>query len=233
MGIQTWALKSATPAQPVSFAQTHQLTPPAQISTHTVARHTNLSSEDIASLDWSSLQQTVSQCQLCELHASRTQTVFGVGSPDADVLIIAEAPGDEEDVTGEPFVGRAGKLLDAMLHAIQFDRQQVYITNVLKCRTPQNRDPHTSEILCCDAYLQRQIALIKPKVILALGRVAAQHLLITQNPLASLRGRIHSCNGIPLLATYHPAYLLRTPAEKGKVWQDLLQLKQVLRKSVG
>ncbi|MDQ1362423.1 MAG: uracil-DNA glycosylase [Pseudomonadota bacterium] len=188
-----------------------------------------VSSKEIASLDWQQLQQVVSQCKLCELHETRTQTVFGAGNQNAGLLIISEAPGADEDRLGEPFVGRAGKLLDAMLRAIQLDRQKVYIANVLKCRPPENRDPHVSEIICCDPYLQRQIALIQPKIILALGRIAAHHLLFTQNPLAGLRGRLHSYSGIPLIVTYHPAYLLRTPADKGKAWQDLLRVKEILQ----
>ena len=150
------------------------------------------------------------------------------GNQSAQLLIIGEAPGADEDRLGEPFLGHAGQLLDAMLRAIQLDRQQVYIANVLKCRPPQNRDPHTSEIICCDGYLQRQIALIQPKLILAVGRVAAHHLLLTKNALGSLRGRMHRYNGIPLMVTYHPAYLLRTPADKGKAWLDLLQVKRLL-----
>ena len=233
MGIQAWSLKTATAVADNDNAQPiHSSTSPAVSTSQVVAAHVDAnkdkSNKDVASLDWQSLQQLVSQCQLCELHATRTQTVLGTGNQHADLLIIGEAPGAEEDSLGEPFVGQAGKLLDAMLHAIQLDRQQVYITNVLKCRPPQNRDPHTSEIICCDSYLQRQIALIQPKVILAVGRVAAHHLLLTQTALGSLRGRKYSYNGIPLLVTYHPAYLLRMPAEKGKAWQDLLQVKKIL-----
>jgi uracil-DNA glycosylase len=237
MGIQAWSLKTTSSAQQVAatqhapqlFGETEQQV--QTISQPVADQYTSkqiVSSKDIASIDWQQLQQVVSQCQLCELHATRTQTVFGVGNQNADLLIIGEAPGADEDRLGEPFVGRAGKLLDAMLRAIQLDRQRVYIANVLKCRPPQNRDPHTSEIICCDPYLQRQIALIQPKIILALGRIAAHHLLFTQNSLGSLRGRMHSYNGIPLMVTYHPAYLLRTPADKGKAWQDLLQIKQKL-----
>lgn len=233
MGIQAWSLKTAPVVadddaeQPVSHVESPVVNT-SQVVKHNADATQTVPAKDIASLDWSTLQQLVSQCQLCELHATRTQTVFGTGNQDADLLIIGEAPGAEEDSLGEPFVGQAGKLLDAMLHAIQLDRQQVYITNVLKCRPPQNRDPHTSEIICCDSYLQRQIALIQPKVILAVGRVAAHHLLLTQTALGSLRGRKYSYNGIPLLVTYHPAYLLRMPAEKGKAWQDLLQVKKIL-----
>jgi DNA polymerase len=233
MGIQSWSLKTAASVTDAATIPEQEIPSPLieSVTTETVAPAVTqaVSSKDIALLDWHALQQAVSQCQLCELHATRTQTVFGVGNQQADLLIIGEAPGADEDRLGEPFVGRAGKLLDAMLHAIQLDRQQVYIANVLKCRPPQNRDPHTSEIFCCDPYLQRQIALIQPRIILALGRIAAHHLLLTQSALGSLRGRMHSYNGIPLMVTYHPAYLLRTPAEKGKAWQDLLQVKKLLQ----
>lgn len=234
MGIQAWSLKTAAPAQQPAITQSalQQLSEVVENTSQPVADQSVsnqvVSSKDISLLDWQSLQQVVSQCQLCELHATRTQTVFGVGNQNADLLIIGEAPGADEDRLGEPFVGRAGKLLDAMLRAIQLDRQQVYIANVLKCRPPQNRDPHTSEIICCDPYLQRQIALVQPKIILALGRIAAHHLLFTQSSLGSLRGRMHSYNGIPLMVTYHPAYLLRTPADKGKAWQDLLQTNKYI-----
>ncbi len=183
---------------------------------------------DVGSMDWEQLRTAVSQCQLCELHSTRTQTVFGVGDAHADLLIVGEAPGAEEDRQGEPFVGRAGKLLDAMLAAIELDRRQVFIANVLKCRPPNNRDPRTSEIVCCDAYLQRQIELIQPKAILALGRIAAHHLLVSQDSLGKMRQRQHSYNGIPLLVSYHPAYLLRNPVDKRKSWHDLIQIKKVL-----
>lgn len=183
---------------------------------------------DISQLDWQALEQQVSQCRQCELHQSRTQTVFGVGNQQADLFIVGEAPGAEEDRQGEPFVGRAGQLLDAMLKAIQLDRQQVYIANVLKCRPPNNRDPHTSEIMCCEPYLQRQIELLQPKIILALGRIAAHHLLLSDESLAKLRQQNHRYNGIPLMVTYHPAYLLRKPSDKRKSWQDLLKVKAML-----
>ena len=180
---------------------------------------------NIGDMDWQQLEQAVSVCQLCELHTTRTQTVFGVGNKNADLLIVGEAPGADEDKQGEPFVGRAGKLLDAMLQAIELDRSKVFIANVLKCRPPNNRNPHTSEIVCCDAYLQRQIELIQPKTILALGRIAAHHLLVSQESLGKLRQQEHSFNGIPLLVSYHPAYLLRNPVDKRKSWQDLLKIK--------
>jgi uracil-DNA glycosylase, family 4 len=178
--------------------------------------------DDIASLDWTALQQRVQHCTLCsELAASRTQTVFGVGDRQAQWLVIGEAPGADEDAQGEPFVGRAGQLLNAMLQAIGLQREQVYIANVLKCRPPNNRDPKPDEAAHCEPYLQRQIALLQPQLILVVGRVAAQNLLKTDTPIGKLRGSVHRYNDIPLVVTYHPAYLLRSPGEKRKAWDDL------------
>lgn len=174
-------------------------------------------------LDWPALEAAVASCTRCNLHRTRTQTVFGVGNRQADWLIIGEAPGAEEDKRGEPFVGRAGQLLDAMLAAIGLDRTQAFIANILKCRPPNNRDPQANEVACCEPYLQQQIALIQPKLILAVGRIAAQNLLKTDLPLARLRGQAHHYgeNQIPVIVTYHPAYLLRTPSDKRKAWEDL------------
>jgi DNA polymerase len=177
---------------------------------------------------WQQFEQAVVDCTKCELHASRTQVVFGVGDKDADLLIIGEAPGRDEDLRGEPFVGRAGQLLNAMLAAIGFKREQVYIANILKCRPPGNRDPQPEEAAACNPWLQQQIELIQPAVILALGRVAAHNLLNTEQSLAALRSKQHSYAGIPLLVSYHPAYLLRKPIEKRKSWQDLKQVKLLL-----
>jgi len=164
----------------------------------------------------------VLQCTKCPLHLTRTQGVFGVGPKRADWLVIGEAPGAEEDRRGEPFVGAAGQLLDAMLRAIGLDRAtNVYIANMLKSRPPGNRDPKPEEIAACLPYLQRQIELLRPKIMLAVGRIAAQSLLGTQAPLGRLRGEVHRFGDTPLVVTYHPAYLLRTPAEKRKAWEDL------------
>jgi uracil-DNA glycosylase family 4 len=177
-----------------------------------------------ASADWLPLQAQISTCTKCSLAASRTRTVFGVGHPHADWLVIGEAPGAEEDRQGEPFVGAAGKLLDAMLQAIGLSRREnVFIANMLKCRPPGNRDPRPEELAACLPYLMRQIAAIKPKLILAVGRIAAQSLLATDASLGRLRGRVHRFGPLStaLIVTYHPAYLLRTPAEKRKAWEDL------------
>lgn len=170
---------------------------------------------------WKHLQHEVSICRACSLCGTRTQTVFGVGNKHADWLLIGEAPGRDEDLQGEPFVGRAGQLLNEMIRAIGLPRQQVYIANMLKCRPPNNRDPQAEEVDACNTFLQQQIGLIRPKIILAVGRIAAQNLLNTQQPLARLRGMRHHYNGIPMVAIHHPAYLLRSLTEKAKAWEDL------------
>jgi uracil-DNA glycosylase len=173
---------------------------------------------------WQRLLDEVRGCRLCPLHATRTQGVLGVGPKRSDWLVIGEAPGAEEDRRGEPFVGAAGQLLDAMLRAIGLDRRtNVYIANVLKSRPPNNRDPRPEEVEACLPYLARQIGLLQPKIMLAVGRIAAQNLLGTDAPLSRLRGRVHHFveQQTPLVVTYHPAYLLRTPADKRKAWEDL------------
>jgi len=176
-----------------------------------------------AGVDWPELRARVAACTRCSLSATRTQTVFGVGNQRAEWLVVGEAPGAEEDRQGEPFVGRAGQLLNSMLRAIGLAREQVYIANVLKCRPPGNRDPGPSEAAECLPYLEQQIALIKPKIMLAVGRIAAQNLLRTDKTLGSLRQQVHrfGISQVPLIVTYHPAYLLRTPADKRKSWEDL------------
>ncbi len=182
------------------------------------------------SSDWDQLAAQVSGCVLCDLHRTRTQTVFGVGNQQAELLVIGEAPGAEEDRQGEPFVGRAGQLLNSMLRATGTPRETVYIANLLKCRPPGNRDPAPEEVRCCQPYLQRQIELLEPKVVLAVGRIAAQNLLATQTPIGKLRGTVHryGARATPLVVTYHPAYLLRSPTEKRKAWTDLLIVRSEL-----
>jgi uracil-DNA glycosylase family 4 len=182
---------------------------------------TAVESLDTSEMDWPELRTAVADCTRCPLHQSRTQTVFGVGNENADWLIVGEAPGAEEDRRGEPFVGRAGKLLDEMLRAAGQSRDEVFIANILKCRPPNNRDPEAEEASACRGYLQRQIALLKPKIILAVGRIAAQTLLDTDTPVGKLRGQLHQLGDIPMVVTYHPAYLLRSPSQKRKSWQDL------------
>ncbi len=176
----------------------------------------------IPATTWPELKQQVRECQRCGLRAGCTQTVFGAGNERADWLFIGEGPGADEDAQGEPFVGQAGKLLDNMLMAIKLSRgKQAYIANIVKCRPPENRNPKAEEIAQCLPYLQRQIELIQPKLIVALGKVAANNLLGVDVPLGTLRGTLHDYNGIPLIVTYHPAYLLRSPSEKAKAWEDL------------
>jgi DNA polymerase len=174
-------------------------------------------------VQWDSLKAEVLSCTRCALHSTRTQGVFGVGNRRAEWLVIGEAPGAEEDRRGEPFVGRAGQLLNAMLAAIGLPREQVFIANVLKSRPPSNRDPRPDEVAACLPFLMRQIALLQPRLMLAVGRIAAQNLLATDMPLGRLRGQVHSFGELntPLIVTYHPAYLLRTPADKRKAWEDL------------
>ena len=182
-------------------------------------------------LDWPALEQAVRECTQCGLHATRTQTVFGVGDRRAKWMFIGEAPGADEDRQGEPFVGRAGQLLNAMLFAMKLKREEVFIANVLKCRPPGNRDPQPQEVEHCESYLIRQIELIQPRLIVALGRHAAHSLLKTETPLGKLRGQRLSYHGTPLIVTYHPAYLLRSPADKRKVWDDLCLAKRILETS--
>lgn len=182
-----------------------------------------------AGLDWPALRARVAACTRCTLSATRTQTVFGVGNLRAEWLIVGEAPGAEEDRQGEPFVGRAGQLLNSMLRAVGLAREQVYIANVLKCRPPGNRDPSPTEAAECLPYLEQQIALLKPKLMLAVGRIAAQNLLRTDKTLGSLRQQVHrfGASQLPLIVTYHPAYLLRTPGDKRKSWEDLKFAREV------
>ena len=201
MGIDLWIPRDQVDAEPV--------------------RSEPAAEADTAGYDWDELRAAVTGCTRCPLHESRTQTVFGVGSPVANWMIIGEAPGAEEDRRGEPFVGRAGKLLDEMLLAIGEQRDSVFIANILKCRPPNNRDPSPGEAASCRPYLERQIELVQPKIILAVGRIAAQQLLQSDAPVGRLRGRVHRLGAIPLVVTYHPAYLLRSPSQKRKSWDDL------------
>ena len=170
---------------------------------------------------WLSLRQEVATCRRCQLHETRTQTVFGVGDPDADWLFVGEAPGEQEDLRGEPFVGRAGQLLDEMIRALGLEREKVFIANVLKCRPPKNRDPSAEESLACEPFLVQQVRMVRPRIIMAVGRIAAQNLLKTQVPIGKLRGQIHQYENIPVVVTYHPAYLLRSQTEKRRAWEDL------------
>ena len=180
----------------------------------------------VAQMDWPALRAAVAGCEACGLCKTRRNTVFGVGDTQTDWMIVGEAPGENEDLQGEPFVGAAGQLLDNMLRAVGRSRsgegaKGAYIANVLKCRPPANRNPQPQEVAQCEPYLARQVALVKPKIIVAMGRFAVQSLLRTEEPIGRLRGRVHRYEGVPVIVTYHPAYLLRTPADKAKAWEDL------------
>lgn len=232
MGIAQWVLRSRavrplTPSAGAAQAEA-ALAPECEVEPPS-----NPLSADggVSGLDWQQLEARVAACTGCALHASRTRTVFGVGDRHAEWMIIGEAPGGDEDRQGEPFVGRAGQLLNAMLRAVGLGRDQVFIANILKCRPPRNRDPLPGEVAECEPYLQRQIALLQPKLILAVGRIAAQNLLNTDTSIGRLRGQVHryGAEGIPLVVTYHPAYLLRSPKEKRKSWQDLRLAQSVIR----
>ena len=211
MGIDSWVSRTASPIIEQPIQDYRQVTS--------------------SGLSWEELANSVANCTKRELHKTRTQTVFGVGNQNAKLLFIGEAPGANEDLQGEPFVGRAGQLLNAMLSAIELKRTDVFIANILKCRPPNNRDPKPEETTCCTPYLLRQIELLQPTLIVALGRIAAQFLLNTTTSLSKLRGQLHEYQQIPLLVTFHPAYLLRTPSEKAQAWHDFLKIKSELCKS--
>ena len=193
-------------------------------------KNTNVrKNEPVPAGGWIELKQAVSGCTQCSLHQTRTQTVFGVGDEDADWMLIGEAPGAEEDRLGDPFVGQAGRLLDNMLTAIDLHRSKnVYIANVLKCRPPANRNPEAEEVAKCSPHLLKQIELVKPKLILAMGRFAAQTLLSSDASIASLRGKVYRYAGVPLIVTYHPAYLLRSLPDKAKAWADLVFARKTM-----
>lgn len=238
LGVESWTLRSTTveapaPAALEPVARSAQLgvsepAPPMRASAKTPEPRP---SEPVPT-DWAGLRAAVKDCQRCKLCTTRTQTVFGVGPEDASLMVVGEGPGADEDAQGEPFVGKAGKLLDAMLSAIgRSRRDNVFIANVVKCRPPGNRDPEADEVEACRPYLEQQIRLVKPKLILGLGRIAAQRLLNSAEPLSKLRGPIHryGAERTPLFITYHPAYLLRSPREKAKSWDDLKKVWRFLR----
>jgi DNA polymerase len=184
---------------------------------------------ELAADHWAELQAEVANCTRCGLCKTRKNTVFGTGNPQADWLLIGEGPGQHEDEQGKPFVGNAGLLLTEMIRAMGLAREQVFITNIVKCRPPNNRDPHVDEVASCHDYLQRQIALIKPKIILAVGRISAQTLLNTDAPVSRLRNKVHFLDDTPVIVVYHPAYLLRSLLEKRKAWQDLQFAMQTMK----
>jgi uracil-DNA glycosylase len=208
--------------EPPFFDPTEDLPWTDDVSTPASTVAAEIAQDDVHTLDWTALEARVSDCQRCRLCERRTNAVFGVGDREADWMLIGEAPGENEDKQGEPFVGQAGKLLDNMLRALTLSRESnVYIANVIKCRPPGNRNPELDEVARCEPYLQRQVELVKPKVIVALGRFAAQSLLKSEGSIASMRGRIHEYQGVPVIVTYHPAYLLRSLPDKAKAWADL------------
>ena len=220
MGIDVWV--------PRASMQNEQ-----QVSSDSVTDNDEPETQESAIDNWDILQAEVANCTKCALCATRTQTVFGSGNKQADWMLVGEAPGQHEDEQGLPFVGNAGLLLTEMLRAIGLTREEVFITNILKCRPPNNRDPHADEVESCNNYLQRQQQLIKPKIILAVGRIAAQTLLKTDEPLARLRGKVHAFNNTPVVVVYHPAYLLRSLPEKRKAWQDLTHAMQTIKNYKG
>ena len=258
MGVRVWWPEAPRPASPAPSAPTAQsapslaagtLTPPAPVAAARsvpAARPVPVAPEPaggpisvvaadaVAHMDWQALRAAVSDCQACGLCQGRQQTVFGVGDVQARWMVIGEAPGEHEDRQGEPFVGQAGQLLDQMLRAIGLSRSAqgeagVYIANTLKCRPPHNRNPEPAELAACAPFLMRQLALVQPAIILAMGRFAVQSLLQTQEPIGRLRGRVHQVAGVPVVVTYHPAYLLRNPADKAKAWEDLCLALEVAR----
>jgi DNA polymerase len=236
MGIRLWApalpeavdLLEAPPAAVVAAPPATprlRVVQPVPITPRAAAAEAG--ADGIASLDWPALRDTVATCTACKLCHSRTQTVFGVGNQRAHWMLVGEGPGEQEDLQGEPFVGKSGQLLDNMLRAIALQRgaaepaQQVFIANAVKCRPPNNRHPEAEELAACAPFLARQVALVQPRIIVALGRAAVQSLLGSNEAIGKLRGRVHRYQGVPLIVTYHPAYLLRSPTEKARAWDDL------------
>lgn len=212
--------RTHTPVEPVASPS---VTVPSQIQAVPPPADLSAQGSEVARMNWDELATAVRSCTKCPLHATRTNGVFGVGDRGARWLIIGEAPGADEDKQGEPFVGRAGQLLNAMLKAIGLAREQVFIANILKSRPPNNRDPKPEEVRACIPYLYRQIELVNPTLILCVGRIAAQTLLDVDTPIGKLRGAVHRiAANRPMVVTYHPAYLLRSPVEKRKSWADLL-----------
>ena len=224
----------ASPA-PAPVRMSRPVAAPAEANSPSAPRPLAARPSGVAAMDWPALREAVAGCEACGLCRSRRNTVFGVGHEQAQWMIIGEAPGEQEDRQGEPFVGKAGQLLDNMLRAVGLTRaeagpeQQVYIANVLKCRPPMNRNPEPQEVAQCEPFLKRQVELVAPKLILAMGRFAVQSILQTGEPIGRLRGRVHAYHGVPVVVTYHPAYLLRNPADKARSWDDLCLAREVLR----
>ncbi|MHA7840478.1 MAG: uracil-DNA glycosylase [Gammaproteobacteria bacterium] len=224
MGIEQWRPREELMEKQITSQQESK---PQEITTSSAL------SQHPPEQEWSEFQSTVKNCTKCALHATRTHVVFGVGDPKADLMIVGEAPGAQEDRQGEPFVGRAGQLLNNMLKAIELKREAIFIANILKCRPPNNRDPKPEEVAQCTPYLEQQLAHIKPKLILAVGRIAAHFLLQQKTSLSRLRGQEFSygTEKTPLMVTYHPAYLLRNPNDKSKSYEDLLRVQDFLKRN--
>ena len=220
---------------PAPVRMSRPVAAPAEANSPSAPRPLAARPSGVAAMDWPALREAVAGCEACGLCRGRQNTVFGVGHEQAQWMIIGEAPGEQEDRQGEPFVGKAGQLLDNMLRAVGLTRaeagpeQQVYIANVLKCRPPMNRNPEPQEVAQCEPFLKRQVELVAPKLILAMGRFAVQSILQTGEPIGRLRGRVHAYHGVPVVVTYHPAYLLRNPADKARSWDDLCLAREVLR----
>ncbi|MCK5718593.1 MAG: uracil-DNA glycosylase [Thiomargarita sp.] len=250
MGIQVWVRRSLS--EPINVSSNNLVEPKFSETNNISVNSENIVTQKLAvsnekdkiitetepsqeindKPDWQTLKTQVTNCTTCELHKTRTQTVFGVGNSKAELMFVGEAPGADEDAQGEPFVGQSGQLLTEMLYAINLTRESVYIANIIKCRPPNNRNPHVNEIHSCQSFLQRQIELIEPKIIIAIGRVAAHSLLSTTISISKLRLQRfeYGENHIPLVVTYHPAYLLRSPLEKRRSWQDLKFICQIINK---
>ena len=244
MGLRVWTAPAAAAPEAAEAAEAPEAAvaapapaaappPPAGDARPASAMAPDARSAAIATMDWPALRAAVAACEACGLCQSRRQTVFGVGHAHAHWMIVGEAPGEQEDREGEPFVGAAGQLLDSMLRALQLTRgeataeRQVYIANTLKCRPPRNRNPEADELARCEPFLVRQIELIRPRRILAMGRFAVHSLLRSSEPIGKLRGRVHRYRGVPLVVTYHPAYLLRNLVDKARAWDDLCLAAQV------
>ena len=238
MSLRVWVLPDVEPAPPAALMVESATEVAAEIATEvatevatapqTISPTARADLADLSALNWSALRDSVAACRACGLCESRTQTVFGVGHPRAHWMVVGEAPGEDEDRQGEPFVGASGQLLDRMLAALQLSRspggapeRSVYIANTLKCRPPRNRNPSAEELALCEPFLVRQIELLQPRIILAMGRFAVQTLLRNDAPIGRLRGQVHRYQGVPLVVTYHPAYLLRSLGEKARAWEDL------------
>jgi uracil-DNA glycosylase len=239
MGLRVWQPPASPVAESTTAAQAEPACDAAEIPAQALAAPRPPASPG-PGLDWTALRDAVAACRACSLCESRRQTVFGVGHRQAQWMVVGEAPGEQEDLTGEPFVGAAGQLLDAMLRALGLTRtedgpeppaQRVYIANTLKCRPPRNRNPAPEELARCEPFLVRQIELLRPRLILAMGRFAVQALLRSSEPIGKLRGRVHQYQGVPLIVTYHPAYLLRNLPDKARAWEDLCLAARVFERA--